>query len=67
MQNSTSKFVFKVLESEESKCNKALGSVHSGHRPTMTSTLLFKEDSNEKAHTKLYSGSLLMYAGRMQP
>lgn len=52
---------------KKSKCNKTLGSVHSGHRPTMTSTLLFKEDSNEKAHTKLYSGSLLMYAGRMQP
>lgn len=31
-----------------SKCNKTLGSVHSEHRPTMTSTLLFKEDSNEK-------------------
>lgn len=38
---------------KESKCNKTLVSVHSGHRPTGTSTLLFKEHSNEKVHTKL--------------
>lgn len=41
---------------KENKCNKTLVSVHSGHRPTAASTLLFKEDSNEKVHTKLLLG-----------
>lgn len=41
---------------KESKCNKTLVSVHSEHRPTVASALLFKEDSNEKVHTKLLFG-----------